>query len=400
MNKTTFRMRNGGCFSQAPKKYTIIFVTAVAIAALSGTAVGMPGYGRTKAVGVGGPWELLVQMGLEGQGLSFPVKVDDANKPQKLTDVLPVLGTPVKIRLVQYLPDLNWTTAAVEDPNGEIVVKLTVKGKGMKQDVWLSSDDPAKQSVSSRIGGIELKKLRNGDNIGKILREVTDPNAVGILTVWTGNTGLPIEYVIGKSKRITLPGSKYKVQVLDFLPHYSIDTKTKEVVNISEKPVNPAIKIRLSDGENTYEQWLWSNFPLYPHSKDKLPFRIQFTHFELDPEKGKYIIVAARGAEPWLLFDKEGKAQLEKIVLGQPYPFADNDYSFSIEKVFDNAVIKTDWKNGSEKLRNPAIIAIIEQDGTEQKAVLELRKPFHHKAASGTITLIFRPVPDNSTVSN
>ena len=104
----------------------------------------------------------------------FPVKVDDANKPQKLTDVLPVLGTPVKIRLVQYLPDLNWTTAAVEDPNGEIVVKLTVKGKGMKQDVWLSSDDPAKQSVSSRIGGIELKKLRNGDNIGKILREITE----------------------------------------------------------------------------------------------------------------------------------------------------------------------------------------------------------------------------------
>ena len=121
---------------------------------------------------------------------------------------------------------------------------------------------------------------------------------------------------------------------------------------------------------------------------------------ELDPEKGKYIIVAARGAEPWLLFDKEGKAQLEKIVFGQPFPFADNDYSFSIEKVFDNAVIKTNWKNGSEKLRNPAIIAIIEQDGTEQKAVLELRKPFHHKAASGTITLIFRPVPDNSTVSN
>ena len=398
MNKTTFHMRNIGHFGQLLKKGAVVFVMAVTIATLSNIAIGMPGYGRTKSIN--GPWELLVQMGSEEQGLSFPIEVNDGNKPQKLTGVLPVLGTPVKIKFIQYLPDLNWNTAAVEDPNGEIVVKLVVKGKGMQQDVWLSSDDPARQSVSSRIGAIELKKLNDGSNIEKILREIAEPNAIGMLTVWTDNADSPLEYVVDRLKTITLPESKYKVQVLDFLPHYSIDTKTKKIVNLSDKPANPAIKVRLSDGENTYEQWLWSKFPLYPHNEDKLLFRIQFTHFDINSEKGKYVIVTATGAEPWLFFTREGKIQSEKIVFGQPYPFADDDYSFSIEKVFDSAVIRTDWKNNSEKLRSPAIIVKIEQDGTEQEAVLELNKPFHQKTISGTIILVYRPVPDHSPISN
>lgn len=399
MNRIKIRILNSSSFSRLLKKCCVVFIVMIiTITMLSDIAVGMPGYGRAKILN--GPWELAVQMGVEKQELRYPIKVDDEDKPQKLTDIFPVLGTSIKIKLAQYLPDLKWDTAAVENPNGGIVAKLTMKGVDLEQDIWLSSTDPAKKSVSSRIGGVELKKLNDAENIEKLLREITDPDAVGILTIWPDDTGPPIEFVVSRLETIVVPQTRYKVNVLDFFPHYSIDTKTKQTVNRSDKPNNPAIKVGVSDEENTYEQWIWAKFPSYPHGEKKLPLHIQFTYFDLNLTEGRYILVAAPGAEPWLFFAREGKTQLEKAIFGQPYLFANENYSFAIEKVFDRAFIKTDWKNDSEKLQNPAIIAAIEQNDIEQEVVLELHRPVHHKTTSETIVLVYRPAMDNSKTSN
>ncbi len=84
----------------------------------------------------------------------------------------------------------------------------------------------------------------------------------------------------------------------------------------------------------------------------------------------------------------------------QLYPSSNERYSFVLEKVFDRSVIKTSWYNKSEELRNPAIVAIIEQNGTEKEVVLELRKPSHTKTASGTMVLIYRPKTENIKMPN
>jgi hypothetical protein len=76
-----------------------------------------------------GPWELVVKMGLEGEGLRFPLSVSDENKPHKLDTVLPVTGTPIKIWLETYIPDLKWETTAVKHPGGGVAAKLTIEGE-------------------------------------------------------------------------------------------------------------------------------------------------------------------------------------------------------------------------------------------------------------------------------
>ncbi|MHC4394266.1 MAG: hypothetical protein ACYS1A_01300 [Planctomycetota bacterium] len=398
MNRTRNYIQNSNGLIQFFSNCAIVLVIIVATGMLNGTAFGMPGFGSSNK-SLNGPWELFVQMGFEGEGLRFPVKVEDENKAQKLDDVFPVLGRPINIKLVQYLPDLKWETAAVEDANGGIVAKLIVKGENLEQDVWLSSADPAKQSISSRIGGVKLKKLNNANGIEELLREITD-TTVGIVTVWSEDTGPPVEYVVGRAGTINVPKSKYRVKVLDFLPHYSIDTETKKIINRSDKPVNPALKVSVSDGENSYEQWLWSRFPSHSHTEKKFPLCIEFTYFDFNIPAGRYILVTARGAEPWLFFTKEGKIQLEKAVLGQPYPFTNESYFFTVESIFDSAVIETDWKNNSEQLQNPAIVAAIEQNNAEERIVLELHKPFHYKTAAGTMILIYEPQADDSKISN
>ncbi len=339
---------------------------------------------------LGGPWEIVIKMRLDGEGLRFPLTVSDEAKPQKLDIVLPIKGTPIEIRLEDYVPDLKWETDAVKHPGGGIAAKLLINGKNLKQDFWLSSGDPARQSISSSIGGVMIRRLHDTNNAEMLMRGLKDSRAVGILSIWPEDGGKPFERVAKTAETINIPRSKYKVTVVEYLPHYSVDTETKKVVNQSDKPVNPAVKIAFNDGKKTYERWLWTKFPATPHKETELPLQLRFTDFDLRGAKGKHIIVVASRTQPWLLLSKKGVKRVERAILGRSYPFPDKEYSFSIEKIVDGAIVKTDWVNGSERLLRPAVIATIKQNGTNRQIVLELNKPIHHKIKSGMLVMLYR----------
>jgi len=339
---------------------------------------------------LGGPWEIVIKTRLDGEGLRFPLTVSDENKPQKLNTVLPIKDMPIEIRLEDYVPDMKMETNAVKHPGGEIAAKLLINGKNLKQDIWLSSGDPARQSISSSIGSVMIRRLHDTNNVETLMRGLTDSKAVGILSIWPEDGSGPFEYVAKTAETINIPRSKYKVTILEYLPHYSIDTETKKVVGQSQKPVNPAVKVAINDGKKTFERWLWAKFPLSPHEERELPLRMRFADFDLAGAKGKHILVVASGTKPWLLMSQKGKKRAERAVLGRSYPFADKEYSFNIEKIMDGAIVKNDWTNGSEKLLNPAVIASIKQESTNRQAVLELNKPVHYRIKSGMLVLLYR----------
>lgn len=342
---------------------------------------------------LGGPWELVVKMGLEGDGLRFPLTVSDETKPQKFDVVLPVTGTSIRVKLEEYIPDLAWETVAVEDPNGDIVAKLAVKGKNMEQNIWLSPGDPARQSISSRVGGVAIRRFHNPDTAEALVRELTHPKAVGILSVWPEQGGRPFECVAKVGQKVVIPGSPYKLTVLEYFPHYSIDTETRKVVSQSDKPVNPALKVALSDGQETSEQWLWGKFLSSPHEEGRSPLHIRYTDFNLGDDKGAYILAVAGGTKTWLFLSNNKGKRAEKVVLGRFYPFADKQYAFGIEKVMDGAIVRSERKNNSERLLRPAFVATIEESGESEQTVLQLDKPFHHQTKSGVLVLLYKRSP-------
>jgi hypothetical protein len=341
-----------------------------------------------------GPWELVVKLNLEGDGLRFPLTVSDENKPQKFDTLLPVMETPIKVRLEEYVPDLCLETIAVNYSGEGIVAKLNIKGKDLKQDIWLSSANLSRQSISSSVGSVAIRRFHDPGKAEKLVRELIQPMAFGTLSIWPEDSNSPFEYVAKVAETITIPNSKYKLSILDYVPHYSIDTMTKKVVNLSEEPINPAIKVSLTDGDQVTEQWLWANFSLSPHKKNNLPLRVQFTDFNLNGIEGKYFLAVAHEAKPWFIVFRKGGKIVEGIVLGRFYPFANEEYSFSVEKIIDGAIIKTEWKNNTESLLHPAIIATIEQNSSSHQTALELNKPFHYKTEYGTLVLLFRRSPE------
>lgn len=350
--------------------------------------------GSSQSTSISGPWDIIVKMGFEGEGLILPLKISDQNKSEKLNIMLPVPETTLKVKLEEYIPDLVWETTAVKYAGDGIAAQLKIKGKDLEQDVWLGSANPAKQSITSSVGGVAIKKLYNTTTLENNVKALTSSKAVGVLSVWPKDSNVPIEYAVKVNDEISIPQSKYKLTILQYIPHYSIEAAANKVVNLSDEPINPAIKIAFNDGENNTEQWIWSKFQSSPHQENKFPLRIQFADFDAGRVEGRYFLVVAPGTTPWLIFPEKGKKKVEKAVIGCSYLFTNEDYSFDIEKIIDGAIVETKWKNNSEQLINPALITVIEQDGASHEIVLELNKPLHYQTDFGTLVLLYRHSPE------
>jgi len=341
---------------------------------------------------LGGPWEVLVKMGLEGEAMRMPVSVADENKPQALDAVVPVMGTPIKIKLERYLPDVQQEITAVDDPNGGPVAKLSLKGENLQQDVWLSARDREKQSVSAHIGSVAIRELP-GPPDAAILRELAEPEVVGLLLVWPNPTGAPLMYTVKPGKTITLPDSSWKLSIARYVPHYSIDKQTKQVTSLSGKPENPAIEIRAQGNGQEYQQWLWSQFAMVPHKMQRLPFQARFLDFHVAAGSGRYILAMAPGPQSHLLYLKDGKKCIEPVEIGKRYSFDDKRYSFGVEQARFGARLESTWKNGKELLLRPAIVASIVQGDASRQVVLEMGQPCHQKTTLGTLVALYRHVP-------
>jgi hypothetical protein len=339
---------------------------------------------------LGGPWEVMVKMGLDGEALRVPVSVADENKPQTLDAMAPVMGTPIKVKLERYLPDMKQETTAVQDPNGGPVAKLSLRGENLQQDVWLCARDREKQSISAHIGSVAIRELP-GPLDTSVLQELTEPEVVGVLLVWLSETGSPLVYTVKPGKIVALPGSSWKLSILRYVPHYSVDRKTKKVTSLSDKPENPAIEIRAQGDKQDVRQWLWSQFAMSPHKMQQLPFRTRFLDFHVGA--GRYILTVTPGPRAHLLFLKDGNKHMEQVETGKRYPFDDKQCSFAVEEMRFGARLETRWQNGSEMLLHPAVVATIMQGDAAEQVVLELGQPFHHKATAGTLVLLYRHVP-------
>ncbi len=337
------------------------------------------------------PWEIVVQTSSQEQGIRFPVSVDDANKPFEMNTELPIIGTPIKIKLERYLPDFKILMNGVPDVNGGIVVQLKAQGQNLNQDIWLSSTDIPKRSIWASIGKIAVRHVRDSEVLKTLIKEMLASRTVGILSVMDANGILLFESIAREGKKISVPKTKYKIEMLDYVQHFTIDMKTKKVSSVSDKPVNPALQVRLSGVGEPEEQWLWSKIKSSPHKGMQEKIRLEFTDFDLGSTEGSYILVGSSKEDLWALFLKDGKVQAEKVKLEQVYPFLDKSYTFKINKIFYPSVIKTGWENGADELTNPGIITSITEGDKTERTALEFGKQFNYRSKeNGTIVLLYR----------
>ena len=341
------------------------------LALLAGQALAYPKEADPHTPFLGGPYELLVKRGMQGAEMVYPVKVANENVPGKLDTVFPMMGTSIKIRLEQFLPELVWEQYTEKSQEGGSVARLKAVGPNLDQEMWLCAEETDKQSISSAIGGMAIKKVQANADADKIAAQLTAPDAVGFLSVWPKDSDIPTVFVVSGSSEVRIKDSSYQFKVLEYMPHYSVDTETKAIVNASQEPKNPAIRVKFTDGDTPVEQWIFSRFKSHPHKANSIPLRVEFTDVDLGNQPGNYMILVSSQGQPQILFTRDGIKKAEEIKLGNPYPLAKEGYSFEIDEIFSDVVLKQRWKNNRNQLLNPALIASVDRDGTKEQVVLE-----------------------------
>ena len=339
---------------------------------------------------LGGPWEITIRIGLEGNVLHFPISVVDKDKAQPLEQILPVMGTPVKLYFEHYVPDLGWEIRCVKEPNSGHAARLRIQGDQLDQTLWLQSRESTRRIISSPIGGIEMKELLGAGLSAAFFQELTEKATVGILSMWEPQQETPIEIVAQPGKVVTLPKDQGTLSIVEYMPHYSVDRDSKAVVSQSDQPVNPALKIRLKQGASVHERWVWARFSAHPHESSDFPLRVEFSNYYLGKTDGKYLLIVGHDKQARLLFYKDSMPVLEPVQLGRSYAFSGEGYGFSVEEVVAHALVKNVWKNRSDRLIRPALIGTLDSGRVKKQVVLEFNKPYHYKTESGTLVMIYR----------
>lgn len=338
--------------------------------------------------GIKGPWELTVNFGTMDSGFSFPVKVDNEDAQQTLDQTFPVVGSPIRVKLLHYIPDLEWKTTVVEDPKGGPVATLLIEGKGAQQEVLLAADVPERRAVTASIGGLAIRQICHSSEVRTLLDKLAKEKALGLLTVWA-DSNEPKQFVVKKGDSFKIPGTSYAAEILDYMPHYSIDRETKKVTNYSDKPVNPAIDVRLSDSRHDYEQWIWSNFSASPHMMSKFPIRVEFEDFDFGPSGNRYFVVTSGDAQTWLCSMDGNDIKVEPAKMQHPYSFKNDEFMFSIESILPHGAFSRVWSNDSDRLEHPALVVSVESDKGVEETVVELNKPAHVKSGYGSLILTY-----------
>jgi len=341
-----------------------------------------------------GPWDLLVQTSAN-QSFSFPVGVEKENQSQPLDMSFPVLGTPIKVQLQHYLPDLVWAAVVEEKQGRGSIVQLVIEGPDLEQERWLDSADPQRQMISSSIGRVFLEKYEDRANFPRNLRQLADPCSVGVMKIRLKDLGVLLELVVKPQQVISIPGTAYRITILEFYPHYSRNTEMNAESNLSDQPVNPAIKVKVENGETSYEKWLWARFPSFVHTDqtdqatltDSLEMNYRYFNF-FGPTQDYVMVVDPNGAN-WMLRSEEEGFITEKPALEKGYPFTD-EYRFTVKQIHASAELKYEWRNGTEELRRPAIVVLFGIGEDTQEVVLELGKPEPLKVNEATYMLHFK----------
>ena len=274
-------------------------------------------------------------------------------------------------------------------PQGGPTATITIAGKDVQQEIILLADVPEKRAVTASIGGLAIRQI-HAPSPEVLLKKMIEEKAAGLLTIWADPNEPSKEIVVKKGDTFDVPGTAYKAEILEYMPHYSIDRKTKEVKNYSEKPTNPALKVRLTNGQNTYEQWMWSNFSSSPHVMSKFPIRVEFNDFDFGSSENRYFIVTGADDKWWLYYKKAGKIIIEKGELNHAYTFDNSEYTFTVNSIIENGILSKKWVNRSDKLDHPALVVSVVSDKGVQEAVVELNRPTHVETAYGTLVLNYR----------
>ncbi|BBB33599.1 hypothetical protein TTHT_2171 [Thermotomaculum hydrothermale] len=286
-----------------------------------------------------------------------------------------------KLKILKFFKDYNQKEVLVHNEDGVPGVEVLLKTNS-KTISGLFFDTPGRDRFFLPNGeGLVIFKWKTPKN-NKEAISVAKEKYILTINCAEGNKTLSVE--LGKTYDFS---KNYLVKVDDFVPSFSIDTKSGKVVSKGDNPDNPALHlifINKNNGEKL-EHWTFQNFPEFSHGK-KIPdgCSIKFLYIPSMKDKPVYIVSAEKDVVEVLNGKVKKKFKLENNEL------VFNNYKLVFNKFDEKSSLKLEEYSASDKYKNPVVKVLWEENGKSHELQFSAKDQKATFLDNGKVALLLR----------
>ncbi len=283
-----------------------------------------------------------------------------------------------KLKIEKFYKDYAQKEILTEGENGLPGVEVELIAPNQKIS-GIFFDTPGRDRFFLPDGdGLVVFKWEKPKNVKDILKEKF------ILTVQCGNDTKTINVEFGKTYDFS---ENYTVKADKFVPYFSIDTKTGEVVSKGDNPGNPAIHLIFTNkktGAKT-EHWAFQNFPEFSHGQ-RIPDNcsVKFLYIPSPKDKPIYLVTADKK----LYVYQNGRKKQEKTLENNTLEF--KNYKLVFKKFVKNGKLESKEYSASDNYNNPVVKVLWEKDGKSTELMFSSKDKQATFVENGKVALLLR----------
>ncbi|HEY3449742.1 MAG TPA: cytochrome c biogenesis protein ResB [Myxococcales bacterium] len=243
-------------------------------------------------------------------------------------------------RVKAFYPDLVLGERLSETGGDKPALKLTVDGA----PTWLMAATGERQRADTKDGKVAVLFgwQRPALKIDAPLHTVKSEK------------GEPVPVRLGET--VTVDGMK--VKALRYFPQFTYDISTKTAVNVSDRPINPALEVDI-DGKAT--KWLFANMPGFGHGDG--PSLV----YAFSPEGGSSAatVLAVAGIDKTVLVHKPDGTE-------QTVPLTDGLELEGVKfgALLEKAAISREPTTASQEMKNPGLLVEVTNEGLSREVMM------------------------------
>ncbi|HUU85678.1 MAG TPA: cytochrome c biogenesis protein ResB [Phycisphaerae bacterium] len=259
----------------------------------------------------------------------------------------------------RYLPDSVWSKQVTNDnPQPRLAVEVSLSATGRDEPTWVFAGEPAGPGELE----VDLRVAADEAEVQQLMAQSSGEGAGSKGRVEIEYQGLSYKFPAedGLEKAVPLGETGYTARVLRYLPHAKVEDK--ELINASDRPVNPAIEVEFQGPAGTAKRLAFAKFPEFGSLQGEGAIEGLDLTFVVAEEAGpRAPIEVIAGPEGALLarLSRDGvPAVVRELKIGEPVETPWPGYKFAVLQRFDQA--KVDWTMAvPEETRETRVPAIL-----------------------------------------
>jgi len=236
-----------------------------------------------------------------------------------------------RLRIAERIPHAATHMQVADGDTGEInpAVRIVVEGNGRTSGNWVFAAEWKETRLLEGAVSVRYAWCDTDEAYADALSAAISPEKETLLVHVQGTdivTALPVE--LGEA--FPIDGTDYIVETVRYLPDFRKDDDIGEPYSASDEPRNPAVEVRVTEGDRSVNRWAFSRFPDFwrMHSDGKeTALDLKFVR----PAERVIRLVDLEGSGITLVrFNAEGAAEADLVQLGQKVELGESGWTIRI----------------------------------------------------------------------